>query len=327
VESCEFKSSVTASNQIGDLNRLRDFLNERTTGKCGIEILNAEMLNSFQDWLLIQARAGRWTVYKAYRNYKSIAAIIVHLSDRHRALPRMEEVPGFNVRNVLSSITPRDGYSTATLERIDTAALEKVREARERIRTGRRLAGEGTTNTCIKGWTTNIKNPLAYITKVLDCRLIGKREVDAEHRILDSAHRRYGGMFSVVSQLHPTIEDAAAFMIRIGSLTGLNLQSIRDLEINCIESDALPGRSRIRYSKNRSGVDLATIAVSDRGDMDPAGLVRMYIELSRDLRRHAPQGNRLNRDEMPHWQDSCLRPGLPQWFQSGKLLTIRPFFA
>src|SRR4051812_28681660 len=39
------------------------------------------------------------------------------------------------------------------------------------------------------------------------------------------------------------------------------------------------------------------------------------------------QGNRLNRDEMPHWQDSCLRPGPPHWFQSGKLLTNPPFFA
>src|SRR4051794_35567785 len=40
-----------------------------------------------------------------------------------------------------------------------------------------------------------------------------------------------------------------------------------------------------------------------------------------------PQGNRLNRDEMPPRQDSCLRPGPPQWFQSGKLLTSPPFFA
>src|SRR3954449_7374892 len=29
---------------------------------------------------------------------------------------------------------------------------------------------------------------------------------------------------------------------------------------------------------------------------------------------------------MPHWQDSCLRPGPPQWFQSGKLLTS-PLFS
>ena len=41
----------------------------------------------------------------------------------------------------------------------------------------------------------------------------------------------------------------------------------------------------------------------------------------------APQGNRLNRDGMPHWQDSCLRPGPPQWSPSGKLLTSPPFFA
>src|SRR3954454_15111842 len=39
------------------------------------------------------------------------------------------------------------------------------------------------------------------------------------------------------------------------------------------------------------------------------------------------QGNRLNRDEIPPRQDSCLRPGPPQWFQSGKLLTSPPFFA
>ena len=39
------------------------------------------------------------------------------------------------------------------------------------------------------------------------------------------------------------------------------------------------------------------------------------------------QGNRLNRDEMPHWQDSCLTPGPPQWSQSGKLLTSPPFSA
>ena len=41
----------------------------------------------------------------------------------------------------------------------------------------------------------------------------------------------------------------------------------------------------------------------------------------------APQGNRLNRDEMPHWQDGCLRPGRPRWSQSGKLLTSLPFSA
>src|SRR3954453_7942657 len=29
----------------------------------------------------------------------------------------------------------------------------------------------------------------------------------------------------------------------------------------------------------------------------------------------APQGNRLNRDERPHWQDGCLRPGRPRWSQ------------
>jgi len=46
-----------------------------------------------------------------------------------------------------------------------------------------------------------------------------------------------------------------------------------------------------------------------------------------ELGLSALQGNRLNRDEMPHWQDSCLRPGPPQWFQSGKLLTNPPFFA
>jgi transposase len=39
------------------------------------------------------------------------------------------------------------------------------------------------------------------------------------------------------------------------------------------------------------------------------------------------QGNRLNRDEMPHWQDGCLRPGRPRWSQSGKLLTSLPFSA
>jgi hypothetical protein len=43
--------------------------------------------------------------------------------------------------------------------------------------------------------------------------------------------------------------------------------------------------------------------------------------------RSAMQGNRLNRDEMPHCQDSCLRPGPRQWSQSGKLLTSPPFFA
>src|SRR4051812_34824754 len=42
--------------------------------------------------------------------------------------------------------------------------------------------------------------------------------------------------------------------------------------------------------------------------------------------RHG-QGNRLSRDEIPHWQDSCLTPGPRQWSQSGKLLTSRPFFA
>src|SRR4051812_39900013 len=51
------------------------------------------------------------------------------------------------------------------------------------------------------------------------------------------------------------------------------------------------------------------------------------------IRAHAathaprPQGNRLSRDEIPHWQDSCLTPGPSQWSQSGKLMTSRPFFA
>ena len=35
----------------------------------------------------------------------------------------------------------------------------------------------------------------------------------------------------------------------------------------------------------------------------------------------------LNRDEMPHWQDSCLTPEPPRWSQSGKLLTSPPFSA
>jgi len=57
------------------------------------------------------------------------------------------------------------------------------------------------------------------------------------------------------------------------------------------------------------------------------GTAYAVVRRFQDLGLRFPQGNRLNRDEMPHWRDRCLRPRSPQWFQSGKLLTSPPFFA
>lgn len=287
-ETSTMSSAVTVSGNLSSLHRLREYLEQETEGTLGIACMDGECMHAFQDWLLREGRQGRWNAYGAYRTYKAVAALVSHLSGRIPGLPGQETMPGFNVRHVGASIVHREGYSRAVMERISAATLAAVRACTERLREGHALAQEGSLDTGSKGWSGDLRNPLAYMLGPLGGRMPGKREAEHKHRCMDNAQRRHGGMYAMASQLHPTILDAAAFIVRIGNLTGLNLQSVRDLEVGCLEPDVLAGRARLAYSKNRSRTERATMAVPDRSEMDVPGLIRAYLQLSEGLRRHAP---------------------------------------
>ena len=85
----------------------------------------------------------------------------------------------------------------------------------------------------------------------------------------------------------------------------------------------IPVDYEARFVEPRIGTGLPTRVVGHRTDHGDR-VITLTVDQDAGIR---VQGNRLNRDEMPYWQDSCLRLGPPQWFQSGKLLTSPPFFA
>jgi NAD(P)-dependent dehydrogenase (short-subunit alcohol dehydrogenase family) len=68
-------------------------------------------------------------------------------------------------------------------------------------------------------------------------------------------------------------------------------------------------------------------SIAENLAQEGADIVIVFLKDRDGAEKTRQQGNRLNRDEMPHWQDGCLRPGRPRWSQSGKLLTSLPFSA
>ena len=116
---------------------------------------------------------------------------------------------------------------------------------------------------------------------------------DAEYWLLYQARYRRGLSSkalrgSLHGAHHLTAPDVIAFLVLISLETGLEVECIKALEVDCLRNP-LAGTVEVAYVKRRArGAEHKTMRVRDRGSTTPGGLIRTVLELTATTRRHHP---------------------------------------
>ncbi|MFE2495648.1 hypothetical protein [Streptomyces scopuliridis] len=170
---------------------------------------------------------------------------------------------------------PLDAYPVPVFERIEAAALADVREIRDRILRGERLAESGQ-DPHVGGWG-RLENVLWYVARHGPLT----NEIVRRHRPL----RALGGIRAVNSHLFLTKADMVPFLSLLMCQTGLEPECAKTLRTDCLVNPTR-GFVSIRYVKRRAHQGThKTMRVSNGGALHyPGGLLRLALRLTQRAR-------------------------------------------
>lgn len=173
---------------------------------------------------------------------------------------------------------PLDAYPLPVFERMEAAALTDVREIRDRLLRGERMAEAGQ-DPETGGWG-RLENVLWHVAR--NGPLIN--DIVRQHRPL----RALGGIRAVNSHLFLTKADMVPFLTLLICQTGLEPECAKTLKADCLSNPAR-GFVSIAYVKKRAHQHThKTMRVSDGGALHyPGGLLRLALRLTQRAREVA----------------------------------------
>ena len=237
--------------------------------------LRAEHVDGFEDSLL-----DRWG--EGHLRAHQVMARLVHILRRASMHHRGGGDPGFSARIQFSTLRAAvgtypslDAYPAPVFDAVRNAATADVREITRRMEQGEQLAGQGQ-DPEVGGWG-RLENVLWRIDR---------------HGPLDYADKQrvqsLGGVEAVNAWLYLTPRDVVALLVLLVCLTGLEPESAKGLQADCLVNPAR-GFVSIRYVKRRAGTQAAkTLRVRDGGALHhPGALVRLIGRLTHRARQRA----------------------------------------
>jgi hypothetical protein len=176
---------------------------------------------------------------------------------------------------------PRDAYSPFVARQLRDAARSDVVALVRRLRAGPLVEGDDRLR----------RTTAAAHTVIAERGVLTDR--DAEYWLLYQARYRRGLSSkalrgSLHGAHHLTAPDVIAFLVLISLETGLEVECIKALEVDCLRNP-LAGTVEVAYVKRRArGAEHKRMRVRDRGSTTPGGLIRTVLELTATTRRHHP---------------------------------------
>jgi hypothetical protein len=250
-----------------------------------------------------EERLARRTVEEIYY---TLSKVLRHIQRRRRhlladdfVLAPPKEAGSARMRAIKSA-----ALSPSEFEALDRACLAAIRRVKTRLLSeGPSRAARGRSDPYPgendAAWGSDLDNMVAYLHKYAPCQVVGRGGQYPKHRrfvnALISRGRETG--HQIAQWLSPAYLDLFPFLVRMAcsEYAPLNLASLLDLHVDpddpqrhCVRPSPTAGHKRIYYSKPRAGIDQDHIDVPARGAFDQPGLIETVIELTRDLRAHAP---------------------------------------
>lgn len=178
---------------------------------------------------------------------------------------------------------PREPYSPFVAEQIRRAALKDIQNIIARITEGGRALIERGQNPYEFGW--KMPENIAWVIANLDADSL--RLLPRIHKQLQS-YREYSGtdwsLRDLIRAVHLTHEDIIPFAIYLSLEIGLPIESIDDLEFDCLHNEAR-GYADLRYTKRRRGTGIRQVMrVKVNGHFTPGGIIKILKTLTRRTR-------------------------------------------
>jgi hypothetical protein len=235
--------------------------------------LRAEHVDGFEDSLLDRCGEG-------HLRANQVMARLVHILRQAKMHYRSGCDPGFPHGSNLDApgrrgdVSTVDVYPVPVFDAVRNAAVADVREITRRMEQGEQLAGQGQ-HPEVGGWG-RLENVLWRIDRHGPLNYADKQRV----------HSLGGG--AVNAWLYLTPRDVVALLVLLVCLTGLEPESAKGLQADCLVNPAR-GFVSIRYVKRRAGTQAAkTLWVRDGGALHHAGaLVRLIGRLTHRARQRA----------------------------------------
>lgn len=206
-------------------------------------------------------------------------------------------------RAITGANDPREPYSDYVAGQLLTAALAMIEGARHRIQV------------TAAGLLAKPETPEEQVVASILRKLFAEgpdftaRNAKLRYQLKwIKGPRRYRHAIDILELLYPTSQDSLAFIIAISLLTGIPMESIFELETDCIRNES-KSYADIRYIKRRSGTeDYQSSRFPTTGGWTGPTLIKLILELTAEARKFTPGSEKswllLSVSERP-------RPGRP----------------
>jgi hypothetical protein len=246
--------------------------NADVAGSIGLADVTPQLLDSYEHKLI--ERYGQ----NSKLPYATMVDLIRLLKETLALNPgifssNMQARLGFSTTAAKYVMNPLDAYPVPVFEALQAKAMDDVRDIRDRILHGERLANAGRDPEA-GGWT--VENALWFIARHGPLTSEDLRRPGMADRF-----SRIGGINYLNNMLFLTIADLVPFQVLLTCLTGIEPECLRQLRADCLVNPAR-GYVSIAYVKRRAhGHSHRTVRVSDGGALyHPGGVLRLLIRLT-----------------------------------------------
>lgn len=187
-------------------------------------------------------------------------------------------------RGIVGSNKPREPYSPFVAEQLRRAASLDIQNAISRITEEGRALIERGQNPHEFGWLKPENVVWAIAHQGLYAPSLAPKGKQ-KHLLAFRAHSGTGLTFrDLIRYVHITLDDTVSFMIYLALETGLPIESIDELEFDCLHNEAR-GYADLRYIKRRRGTGARQVKrVKVDGHLSPGGLIKILKTLTRRTR-------------------------------------------
>jgi len=266
----------TLNNKVSRLRRFWRFLTDCGEPLENINNVTVPLLDRYEDWLEQHTPNGS-THRQILSSLIDVLRLAAEMEPEH--LPVSLRARLRYLSHVEASGTrPRDAYSGGVTAALRTAAESQIAEARDRIALDDIFLKRPSTVEAHPALHTPYDEALASIvrgewlamTDLPGERVWRKAWRDGVAISEDSLHGR----------LYLTRTDAAGFLILLSLQTGIEIECLRSLQVDCLRNPSR-GYVEVDYRKRRSqGVQWKRLRVRDGASSTPGAIIRTLISLT-----------------------------------------------
>ncbi|WP_194711279.1 hypothetical protein [Noviherbaspirillum soli] len=302
------KSGAGIATTKAALTYLNQYIEQHSPRITDIAEINTHWLLDFRASLFADTSLSGGTQADYHHKIKNCLLLLQSKeSPIPHAVAAHVEIPLRALRNEADDLNPTQPYTNNEVARLTAACKAAINELYDRLDHGKQLLARGVDPRLTPppesrqihsdGWLSK-ENILWYFVHVRNSRhpasSMAREKYESEEEwlyvssFIYAAKREHMDVFGGYREVHRSLYcesfDLTPFVMLFALKTGLNPESIMELERDCLLDQTPSGKkTRLRYRKGRGTHEEMIKAFSHKGPLSPIGIIKTVLELTAPL--------------------------------------------